>query len=258
MADAVLSLPVLEVTEWGPGIRSLRFPKSFDASPGQFVFLWLPGVDEKPFSISALDEDGLELVLRSVGPFTRALERVRPGDLLGIRGPFGRGFQLRGDALLVGGGMGMAPIRFLARELDRQGRRAPLLLGARTAQEIFCHDELAGLGARFATEDGSLGHKGLVTELLEPLLSQDSPSLCACGPEPMLLALRNVAQRHGLPCQLSFERYMKCGLGICGQCCLDGSGIRLCVEGPVLQGADMDLVTDLGLPHRDATGLRPG
>ena len=256
MADAVRSLPVLDVIEWGAGIRSLRFPRWLDASPGQFVFLWLPGVDEKPFSISDLDEDVMELTLRAVGPFTRALEAVEPGDLLGLRGPFGRGFQLRDDALLLGGGMGIAPIRFLARELERRGGSPPLLLGARGVDELFQRDDFARLGALFATEDGSLGHRGLVTDLLEPLLGQGQPCLCACGPEPMLLALRGIAQRLGLPCQLSFERYMKCGLGICGQCCLDGSGIRLCVEGPVLHGADMDEVTDLGLPHRDATGLR--
>ena len=254
---AMRSYPLLRVLEHAPDTRSFVFSQPFHALPGQFVFAGDPGDQEKPFSISELCDGELEITVKAVGGFTRAMMALRPGDRVGLRGPFGSSFDASGPVVLLGGGIGIAPIRFLARQLRRQGRQDPVLLGARGADEhIFVHD-FRRLGARFATDDGSLGLHGTVSDLLQRLPDlQAGTTLCGCGPEPMLLALRAAALERGLAVQLSFERLMKCGLGICGQCCADGSGIRLCVEGPVLSEAHLARLTHLGQPHRDATGLR--
>ncbi len=241
------ALPVLRVVEHGPDTRSFVLPAPFHSSlPGQFVFAWLPGQGEKPFSISEHHEGELELTVKGLGPFSRAMMDLRPGDKLGIRGPYGSSFDVPGPAVLLGGGIGIAPIRFLARQLERQGHSAPILLGARSADEHVFVADFERLGARFATDDGSLGHHGFVTDLLRELSLPGETTLCACGPEPMLLGLRRMGLERDLPVQLSMERYMKCGLGICGQCCMDGSGVRCCVEGPVLDDRQLAGIEELG------------
>ncbi|MFH1469942.1 MAG: dihydroorotate dehydrogenase electron transfer subunit [Pseudomonadota bacterium] len=200
---------------------------------------WLPGVGEKPFSVSELHDGELEITIKALGPVSRALTALGPGDRVGLRGPYGSSFHVDGPAVLLGGGIGIAPIRFLARSLARAGRPAVVLLGARTAGEHFFVANFQRLGARFATDDGSWGHHGFVTDLLLDLPMNADTTLCACGPEPMLRRVQRIAEDLELPVQLSLERVMKCGLGLCGACCLEGSGVRCCVEGPVVDGTQM-------------------
>lgn len=251
------TLPILRLRDHGEGLRSLYLESRVEASPGQFVLLWLPGVDEKPFSISDLKDGVLEITVKAVGPFTRLLMACRPGDRVGIRGPFGVGFDLRERQLLVGGGIGAAPIRFLARTLAGRSKPFGLVLGARSRAELPFQGEFGRLGAAFATDDGTLGRMGLVTELVSEAIEERGwRTISACGPEAMLVAVRELARLHHLPVQLCLERYMKCGVGVCGSCCLDGSGVRLCTEGPVLTDRLLEGTTELGRPSRDATGAR--
>jgi len=253
------TLPVKQVVFHHDGLQSFVFPRAFDAEPGQFVMLWIPGVDEKPFSVSDVTDGKIEVTAKAVGPFSRALMNCKPGDRLGLRGPFGRGFRPRGRGLVVGGGMGIAPLRYLVHRLEQDRASFRIVLGARTAEEMMFVGDFSRLGAQFATDDGSLGRQCLVTSLAERLCEEERFDLIyGCGPEPMLVALKKLADRAGIDCQLSLERHMKCGIGICGSCCVDGSGICICREGPVLDRAELDLVADFGLPHRDATGARKG
>jgi dihydroorotate dehydrogenase electron transfer subunit len=253
---AMQTLRVSRVVEHAPGLTSLYLPALFDVEPGQFVNVWLPGVDEKPFSVSALSGGSLELSVKAIGTFTRRLAAIAEGDWLGIRGPCGRGFTPVADSVLVGGGIGVAPLRLLAHTLAAKDLRHHLLFGVKSrADLIFPADYLTQ--AELWSDDGSLGARGLVTDGLRALLERERPQVIyGSGPEPMLLQVRQLARQHQIPVQLSFERTMKCGFGICGQCCLDGSGIRLCVDGPVLTEKELALVTELGLPHRRASGAR--
>jgi len=259
MPDAKMrTYPVVSVVSHGPGLKSFRFEKPFAAKPGQFVNVWLPEVGEKPISISELNEKELELTVKAVGPFTRRMMEVQAGDWLGLRGPYGSAFGLKPDALLVAGGVGLAPLRFLSRTMERAGWAHRLLVGIRTASELaFPADYRDRSWVRLASDDGSVGTQGLVTKLVEAAIEERRPRvICAAGPEPMLLAVRELALKAGIPHELSFERYMKCGVGICGQCCLDGEGLRMCVEGPVLDERQLQKVTELGKPHRSASGRR--
>jgi len=259
MVHEMRTYQVQRVVTHAPDLKSFYFPRDMDINPGQFVLAWLNGIDEKPFSVSGVDDDYLEITIKAVGPFTNAMMEVSAGQRVGLRGPFGRGFRLAGPALVVGGGCGVAPVRYLAQEMARTGTEFELVLGVRTADELMFRDEYHRAGAWLVTEDGSLGTRGLVTDRLKELLAQGRHShIFAAGPEGMLLAIRDLAEEHLLDYQLSFERYMKCGVGICGHCAVDGTGIRMCVEGPVLSKKDLEGITDLGIPHRDATGARPG
>jgi dihydroorotate dehydrogenase electron transfer subunit len=219
---------------------------------GQFYMLataarWGAGSDERPFlprafSVLRAAPGRLEFMLEAVGPGTERLCELRPGDGLHVTGPLGVGFTAPPDgrrALLCGGGVGTAPLAIWQDELLARGEPAPTLLGFRDAG----HAPGATLlhNARVATDDGSHGHHGLVTELLADELDADPHTVVyACGPPPMLEAVRALCEARGVASQLALESGMACGFGACFGCVVPlraGGYLRLCVDGPVLDGA---------------------
>ena len=224
---------IAKVVEENARVKTFVLRTSLEAEPGQFVMVWLPGVNEKPFSL--VDAAPLTLTVARVGPFTGALHRLRAGDRLWFRGPLGRGFELVGERLLlVGGGYGVAPLAFLARRAREAGCAVTAVIGARTGDDLLFESRLARLGCRVvaATEDGSAGVRGLAADVAAELLSQGGfDAVYACGPEAMLDRLAEVCMGRRIPCQLSREGYMRCGLGICGSC--QREGLLVCRDGPV-------------------------
>jgi dihydroorotate dehydrogenase electron transfer subunit len=219
---------------------------------GQFYMLaaarrWGGGDDERPFlprafSVLRASGDRLEFMLEAVGPGTERLCELGPGDGLHVTGPLGLGFPDPPDdrrALLCGGGVGTAPLAIWQDELLARGEPAPALLGFRDAD----HAPGATLlhNARVATDDGSHGHHGLVTDLLADELESSPPAVVyACGPPPMLEAVRALCAARDVPCQLALEAGMACGFGACFGCVVPlraGGYLRVCVDGPVLDGA---------------------
>lgn len=219
--------------------------------PGQFINVrvarpgsWDPLL-RRPFSLYRRFANGdWSIVYRVVGRGTEALARLRPGDDIDVLGPLGRGFVKVPEArrlLLVGGGVGVPPLLFLAQTWQGQAEMKALL-GFAEAGLAFGWTEFAALGieAEVATDDGSLGHRGFVTDLLENQLNRNEwDGLYACGPRPMLEAVARIACRAGVPCQLAFEEAMGCGVGACLSCVLpvrtEGGAQyqRVCREGPV-------------------------
>jgi dihydroorotate dehydrogenase electron transfer subunit len=246
---------ISEIIQETRAVKTLVLDDAIQAQPGQFVMLWLPGVDEKPISIAA--PDPLTVTVARVGPFSDVLHQCQVGDVVGWRGPFGRPFRLDSErpALLVGGGYGAAPLYFLASRSVGRRISTVVTLGARRADDLIFLERFQRLGVKLsiATEDGSAGYKGLVTAAIAPLLA-DRPAIYACGPEGMLVALHVLCRERGLPGQLSVERYMKCGFGVCGQCALDD--ILVCTDGPVLDLEQLDGKQDWGRFHRNVTGRR--
>ncbi len=223
--------------------------------PGQFYMLtaatrWGGGEGERPFlprAFSVLrartDSDELQFLIEDVGPGTNRLCELDGGDQLLLVGPLGIGFAAPRDGrrpLLVGGGVGIAPLAIWQDEL---GAGAPALLGFRDA----AHAEGAALlcEPRVATDDGSSGHHGLVTELLSADLDEDAHAqVYACGPPAMLEAVRALTAERDVPAQLALESGMACGFGACFGCVVatrDGY-VRLCVDGPVLDAAQLEAV----------------
>ncbi len=226
--------------------KTITLDISLNATPGQFVMAWLPRFDEKPFSLVA--SDPVTLMITAVGPFTNLLHELRPGDMLWIRGPFGNGFRLPRPGLraaFVGGGYGVAPLLWLARAWQPQLSALTVIIGAGTAADLLYSDRFTNLQEApqsdaislellTCTEDGSAGSTGLVTDLLAaPLAAGKIDLLCACGPHGMLSAVDRLGDNHGIQRQLSWEAYMRCAIGICGSCELNGS--VLCLDGPVLR-----------------------
>jgi len=243
--DALMSKPphcayrVAEIVREGCAGVTLILDGSMPAEPGQFVMAWLPGVGERPFSL--MDDDPISLAVARVGPFTHALCALEPGDRLWLRGPYGHGFELVGHRhLLVGGGSGAAPLALLARLARSQGHEIIAALGARTSDLLMLRWRFQALGCRLvvATDDGSVGCQGTVLDAVQELLDDGWPdAVYACGPEPMLVAVAHRAEELSLPCWVSMERVMKCGLGVCGTCHF---GDRLvCRDGPVFEGREV-------------------
>ena len=244
-----------------------------DPQPGQFYMLsavegWGGGADERPylpraFSYARARPDGaggvaLEFLLEAVGPGTERLAGLEEGQPLWLVGPLGRGFSpparaaasngRPGAAVLVGGGIGVAPLLCLG---DMLGREHPVLLGFRSA----AHAEVASLfgeSPAIATEDGSRGRRGLVTELLLEEIERRAPrEVYACGPPAMLEAVRAVCAHRELPAQLAMEAGMACGFGACFGCVVPTrtGHLRLCVDGPVVRADRLDTVLFAGAGH---------
>ena len=219
-----------------------------DPRPGQFYMLaaaerWGGGRDERPylpraFSHARAREGRLSFLLEAIGPGTERLAGLREGEGLHLVGPLGIGWRPAERPILVGGGIGVAPLLCLQ---DDIGPDSPVLLGFRTAAHADAASLFAGEVA-LATDDGSLGHQGLVTDLLREELARDpAATVFACGPPPMLEAVRALCADQGVPAQLALESSMACGFGACFGCVVPTKAgyIRLCVEGPVL---DADLL----------------
>jgi dihydroorotate dehydrogenase electron transfer subunit len=209
------------------------------SKPGQFMMVWLPRLGEKPFTLSYPNG----ITVKRMGNFTEHLTSLQPGDTFGIRGPLGRGYPSLKRPALIGGGVGIAELRLLAYSCEN-----PIfVLGGRSAEEILYFEEFKKLGRVYvATEDGSLGKKGLVTELF-PI---DADSYAVCGPERMMVACRPF-----LPSDRTYyaiERHMKCAVGLCGQCTC--SGWRVCVDGPVFSGKQIEQMRDFGHRRREKSG----
>jgi dihydroorotate dehydrogenase electron transfer subunit len=225
-----------------PTVKSIFFKDALSAraKAGQFVMVWIPGVDEIPLGLSSFDPESrvCSVTVAEVGEATEALNRKKAGDLIGVRGPFGNHFKIVGDeALVIAGGIGLAPLMPLIESLVEQGHLSSVMMGARTRGSLIFLDRLERVGESgveliVATDDGSYGVKGLVTDDLDRVLSSGSfDAVYACGPEDMLYKVYHLAERHGMPLQVSLERIILCAMGICGSCVI--GPYRVCRDGPV-------------------------
>ena len=208
-------------------------------APGQFVNLELPGKFlRRPISVCDWEEGRLTLLVKEAGEGTKELVRLPAGTKLNTLSGLGNGFDLATapeGAVLVGGGIGIAPLYGLAKRMLAAGRRVPAVLGFRSKEDAFYLEEFAALGAEalIASEDGSLGTRGFVTDVLKEL--PDCRFVCACGPTAMLKAVHGLPQLTGG--QFSFEARMACGFGACVGCTIQmKNGLRrVCKDGPVFR-----------------------
>lgn len=251
------ALTVTENTELAAGIYRLRLERgSGDADlpqPGQFAMVQVrEGVSpllRRPISYLSADEKSVEFLYKVTGVGTRILKNVKHGDILNVLGPVGRGFDrslAKSRAMLVAGGIGLPPLYFLAGELKKINvDNIELLYGAATENELVMCDELESsvTVAKFATDDGSYGYNGLVTELMKNRLDEKPPDVIyTCGPDPMLEAVAKIALEKDIPCQVSVEARMACGIGACLGCVVpdkDGNYLRVCEDGPVFASQEL-------------------
>jgi dihydroorotate dehydrogenase electron transfer subunit len=252
----------------GYRIFSLRDPEGPSPAPGQFYMLaaerswgegggrpYLPRAISVAEAAPAKDGVRLDFLVEGVGPGTNRLCDLEPGERLWVTGPLGNSFSTpkavnpnAAGAILVGGGIGIAPMAIWRRHLVERGIPLRVLLGFRNEahsgglNELFCSGDSLCPDVRLASEDGHAGHRGYVTDLLATMFAGDDAATAvvySCGPPAMLEAVRALCAEHGVACELAMESPMACGFGACFGCAVpkpDGGYMRLCVDGPVVRG----------------------
>jgi dihydroorotate dehydrogenase electron transfer subunit len=223
--------------------------------PGQFIHLRVPRLENavlrRPFSIFCSEDRTISILYKRIGRGTAAMTELGVGEKVNIMGPLGNGFPVDHDntfPVLIAGGYGVAPLYFLAERLQRKG---VLFVGGAVSDDILCVDDFKGLGwdVRIATEDGSSGEKGLVTQVLDLWLaehgSEQNPEFYACGPDGMLKAVGQRSESSGCNAWLSLDKHMGCGMGACLACVqkIRKNGkeelARVCKDGPVFEAKEI-------------------
>ena len=246
-----------------PTVRTLYFhdPVLADVKPGQFAMVWIPGVNELPMSVMVSDVGGqAALTVRKRGESSTALYNLSVGRQIGVRGPYGNSFEIKdGKILLIGGGTGLVPLMRLIK-FSKPSNEITLLMGSQTKNEVFFEEKAKELipGSNLTvipvTEDGSYGEKGYVTDVLEKLLEENTyDAIYTCGPELMMYKTVQMANKKGIFVQASLERMMKCGVGICGSCCVNDD--LVCRDGTIFDGDHLSTKSEFGHSHRTKSGV---
>lgn len=269
--DSPLLLPITAVVDENPSVKTFWFDYPLKSKPGQFVMLWIPGVDQKPFSISYDMDDRFAVSVFPVGPFSQALCALMVGNRVGVTGPYGAPFTIKPNThyITVGGGYGAGPLGILVERMAEHNCTVDFCIGAKNKDLLLFADRVKHLShvtVHVATDDGSRGHHGFVTDLLEKLLQKNCGAsnhtitkqchVSTCGPELMEKKVLDICNQYEVDCEISIERYMKCGFGICGQCCIDDTGIALCTIGPVVNRDKANHISEFGAYHRDKAGTK--
>lgn len=253
-----LNATIVRINEESPLVRTFFFDPQFEnLKPGQFVMVWVRGVDEVPMGLSSKNS----ITVQTVGEATSKLFELNEGDSFGLRGPFGRGFSLPSEeekTLVIAGGVGAAPLAPYAEAASTAGSEVHTVLGARSAGDLLFEERFAEAGEVYvSTDDGSKGTKGFVTDVLKDLNLSIYDKIAVCGREIMMASVFRLLEDRELleKSEFSLHRYFKCGIGVCGACCIDRSGLRVCRDGPVFSGVQL-LDSELGKYMRDASGRR--
>ncbi|MCS7119019.1 MAG: dihydroorotate dehydrogenase electron transfer subunit [Archaeoglobaceae archaeon] len=218
---------VAKVEKHSKDIATIHINARFNALPGQFAMLYVPEYEEIPISFSSESS----FTVKAVGETTRALLDTKRGSLIGVRGPFGRPFRLKNNALLIAGGIGIAPLRFLSYRLLRKGYNFQVVYGAKNAEELIWKDFY---NAVYITENGTYGIKGTAVDFVEKESLERYSAIYSCGKSEFLKKLYRIFEEKSKSkfIEFSLERYIRCGIGVCGSCVLE-NGMRVCKDGPV-------------------------
>ena len=246
-----------------PTVRTLIFSDKVLSSvlPGQFAMVWIPGVNELPMSVMITQEkDKAAFTVRKRGESSTGMYNLSVGDYIGVRGPYGNCFDVKdGNLLLIGGGTGLVPLLRLI-SFCKPSHDITLLMGAQTKEEMFFEDLANKLLEKNkhkvipVTEDGTYGKKGFVTDILEELLEENSfDAIYTCGPELMMYKAVKLAMSNQIFVQASLERMMKCGIGICGSCCINDD--LVCRDGTIFDGNHLMRNNEFGQFHRTKSGI---
>ena len=234
-----------KVIDETPTVRTLYFSDDVMSNvlPGQFAMVWIPGINELPMSVMISKESGkAAFTVRKHGLSSTGLFNIKTGEQIGVRGPYGNSFDIKqGKLLLVGGGTGLVPMMRLLTHV-KPTDNVTVLIGAKSKDEVFFETLANDLlknnphNVIVCTDDGSYGEKGFVTDAVEKLLNESHfDGVYTCGPEKMMYKTVQSANSKGIFVQASLERMMKCGVGICGSCCV-GEDLA-CKDGTIFDGS---------------------
>jgi dihydroorotate dehydrogenase electron transfer subunit len=257
------TIVVLDVKREALDMSTIYFKDTLvrSALPGQYLMVWLPGEDEVPMSISTIEYNGLSsITVRKVGPTTEILDSINPGRKIGIRGPFGNHYDIKGEKpLIVAGGVGAANLLPLVKAFLVKGVKPSFILGGRSSNQLLFVDKFVELlreNLVIATDDGSMGYNGYASGYAALLMAEkDYDHVYTCGPELMMVKIFYETKKYELPMQASLERYIKCAVGLCGNCAI--GKYRVCKDGPIFDTEMLNEVVDeFGVKKMDASGIK--
>ena len=226
--------------------------------PGQFIMLWLPGVDEKPFAFSYLENNELGITIEEKGRFTQTISKIKVGTKVGIRGPYGNGFKIKNNSIIIAGGLGMAPALSLIKKIKNsiiiQGAKSKEFLLYLEDKNLLKIIEKNKNKIVCCTDDGSFGIHSFTTDILKEKINKKIKAVYACGPEVMIAKVFEICEKNKIECQASLERFIKCSMGICGSCCINDQ--LVCKDGPVFNSGQLRKLTELGKFARLKSGRK--
>ena len=240
-----------KVIDETPTVRTLYFSDDVMSNvlPGQFAMVWIPGINELPMSVMISNESGkAAFTVRKHGLASTGLFNIRSGEKIGVRGPYGNAFDVKqGKLLLVGGGTGLVPMMRLLTHI----KSTDDVIFENLSNELLKNNPHNVI---VSTDDGSYGEKGFVTDAVEKLMSESHfDAVYTCGPEKMMYKIVQSAHSRGIFVQASLERMMKCGVGICGSCCI-GEDLA-CKDGTIFDGNHLSKNKEFGYSHRNKAGI---
>jgi dihydroorotate dehydrogenase electron transfer subunit len=257
------TIVVLDVKREAVDLSTIYFKDKLvqTALPGQYVMIWVPGEDEVPMSISTIEHNGLSsITVRKVGPTTEILDSLTLGKKLGIRGPFGNHYEINGEnPLIVAGGSGASSLLPLVKAFRIKGVKPSFILGGKSSDQLLFVDTLVELlreNLVISTDDGSMGYNGYASGYAALLMAENEyDHVYTCGPELMMAKIFYETRKYDVPIQASLERYVKCAVGLCGNCAI--GKFRVCKDGPIF---DTEMLTEVldefGVSKMDASGIK--
>lgn len=238
----------------------LKLNKFLNVHPGQYLMLWVPRVGEIPLAVADYDNHNLMLIIAKKGKVTSYIhDNIGSFNYFHIRGPYGRGYNYSGlkKALIIGGGYGVASLLYLAKKMFEKKIKIFTFVGFRTKKDIILMEYFKRYSSLIyvATDDGSLGFKGTVLDLLKAKFDEVKPDkVFVCGPERMEYRVLHYLYNKGIEAEMSLERLIKCAIGLCGSCVLQPLGLLVCKDGPVFSSDVLIKVKDFGRVWHSSSG----
>ena len=264
--DRIRTVVIERIIEETPTVKTFIFKDNISskARPGQFLMVWIPRAEELPMSVMVSEKGYAAVTIRKLGFGSTALYNKGIGEILGIRGPYGNQFKIDNDTkkvLLVGGGTGLVPLLRLTTMLNELKIDTTVIIGARSKEEVFFEKQANDFLDKtkhkviISTEDGSYGVKGYATDVMSHIVNREKfDTVYTCGPELMIKKIFDIGLRNSLSIQVSLERYMKCGVGICASCCIGDQ--LVCRDGTVFNEMQLSDMIEFGLMYRDKSGRK--
>lgn len=264
--DRIRTVVIERIIEETPTVKTFIFKDNISskARPGQFLMVWIPRAEELPMSVMVSEKGYAAVTIRKLGFGSTALYNKGIGEILGIRGPYGNQFKIDTDTkkvLLVGGGTGLVPLLRLTTKLNELKIDTTVIIGARSKEEVFFEKQANDFLDKtkhkviISTEDGSYGVKGYATDVMSHIVNREKfDTVYTCGPELMIKKIFDIGLRNSLSIQVSLERYMKCGVGMCASCCIGDQ--LVCRDGTVFNEMQLSAMIEFGLMYRDKSGRK--
>jgi dihydroorotate dehydrogenase electron transfer subunit len=264
--DRIRTVVIERIIEETPTVKTFIFKDNISskARPGQFLMVWIPRAEELPMSVMVSEKGYAAVTIRKLGFGSTALYNKGIGEILGIRGPYGNQFKIGIDTkkvLLVGGGTGLVPLLRLTTKLNELKIDTTVIIGARSKEEVFFEKQANDFLDKtkhkviISTEDGSYGVKGYATDVMSLIVNREKfDTVYTCGPELMIKKIFDIGLRNSLSIQVSLERYMKCGVGMCASCCIGDQ--LVCRDGTVFNEMQLSAMIEFGLMYRDKSGRK--